>query len=72
MGTIALIVGIIAVVSLFTPKLKLWTLLLGIAAVIIGIFGKATLGWIGAILGAVAIILTFILFKKKKEPSKIA
>jgi len=70
-GIVVLVLGIAAMILIFAPKLKLWGFLLGMIAVVMGILTKGILGWIGCILGIVAIILALTLLKKK-QPTKAA
>ncbi len=67
MELVALIAGIAALVFVFVKKLKFIGVILGIAAVVLGIITRVALGWIGCILGIIAVVLFFILAKMPKK-----
>ena len=70
MGTIGLVVGLVAVILAFA-KLKAGTVVFGIVAIILGILAHQNNGWIGLVLGLIAILLRFVLPKANGEPGQL-
>lgn len=69
-GILAVVVGIAALVFAGGLKLKLTSVVLGVIAMILGLAAQSSLGWVGAVLGLIAIILRFVLSKPEGGPGQ--